>query len=67
MKKERVRIEIDMETGEASVDILNALGPSCAKDAEEWANTIGSAKNVKKKAEFFQKSAEKAKNVQTQG
>lgn len=65
MPKDRVKIEINMETGETNVDILNAIGPSCKKDADDWAATIGGKKSVTQKPEFFQKTAEQQKNVQS--
>lgn len=64
LKKERVKIIID-EEGNPSIDILNATGPSCAKDAAEWAALSGGGANVSKKAEYF-KTEKKPTNVQTQ-
>lgn len=64
MPKERVKIEINLDTAESSVDILNAIGPSCKKDADDWANIIGGKKAVTMKPEFYQKAAEQQKNTQ---
>ena len=55
MKKERVRIVID-EEGNPSIDIVNAVGPSCAKDAAEWSALSGGGVQIRKKPEFFQKN-----------
>lgn len=65
MKKERVRIEIDLETGDFDIDVVNTIGSSCAKDAEEWAKIGGGAKKVTRKPEYFQKSPKKQENTQT--
>jgi hypothetical protein len=65
MKKERVRIEIDVETGNYDIDIVNVIGPTCQKDADKWAELGGGAKKVVKKQEFF-KQGQKAQNLNLQ-
>lgn len=67
MKKPRVKVEIDLESGDHSVDILNKIGPTCAKDAEEWANVAGAPKSVTKKPEYFQKTPTKQQITQQNG
>lgn len=63
-KKERIRITIN-ENGDPSVDILNASGKSCEKDAAEWANIFGGKANVTKKPEYY-KPEQKVQNTQIQ-
>lgn len=59
MKRERVKVIID-ENGDPSIDILDAVGPSCQKDADEWAALAGGGKlNTMKKPEFFKQSNQK--------
>ncbi len=65
MKKHRVTIIID-EEGNPSIDIVNAVGAGCAKDADMWAQLSGGGAKVTKKPEFFQKNPKsEQKNVQT--
>ncbi len=65
MKRERVKIIIS-EDGDPSIDILDAVGPSCAQEADEWAKLAGGGKlNVNKKPEFF-KQATKQQQQQKQ-
>ena len=62
--KERVKIVID-EDGNPSIDILNATGSGCAKDAAEWAALSGGGAKVTKKPEFFVKKDSKVTQKQT--
>ena len=53
MQRERVRIVID-ENGDPSIDILDAVGPSCKHDADEWARLAGGGKIASNhKPEYF--------------
>jgi hypothetical protein len=63
-KKARVQIIIN-EDGDPNIDILNATGPSCAKEAKDWADLSGGAKSIQRKPEFFkQGNKEEQKNFQ---
>lgn len=64
MKKERVKVVIN-EEGDPSIDIVNAVGPSCQKDAEFWAKISGGGAKVTKKPEFY-RQAQKGENLNTQ-
>jgi hypothetical protein len=64
MKQERIKIIID-ENGDPSIDILKAVGPSCQKDAEDWAKLAGGGAKVTKKPEFY-RQAKKAENTNIQ-
>jgi hypothetical protein len=65
IKQERIKIVVDAN-GDASVDILKTLGPSCKKEADEWSDLFGKATKVVKKPEFF-RQASKEENKNTQG
>lgn len=64
IKKERVKIVIDDE-GNPSIDILCGSGPSCAKEAAEWAALAGGDVIVTKKAEYY-KTEKKPENLNIQ-
>lgn len=53
--------------GTTDIEVLNAIGPTCSKDAQEFADALGSTMSAKKKPEYFVKKDEKQKNVQTNG
>jgi hypothetical protein len=63
MKKERLKVEIDMETGDVKLDVLNGVGSSCSKEAADIIDALGSAKSGGKKPEYFRKVVDKAQNV----
>jgi hypothetical protein len=63
MKKERFSIEIDMETGDVKMDVINGVGASCSIEAAKIIDGLGTPKVVTKKPEYFRKVADQAKNV----